>query len=81
MKLTESETLLTAIDIQDGKVVFFDPLLEADIRLNGIFVPEILRDDYGGKTRIGVEDGEFSRAFMELYYPNVYDPDHWVWIE
>jgi hypothetical protein len=61
------------------KTLINDRILLKEMTLRGIIIPPALREEYGGKTAVRINDKEFQRAFKELYFPHVFNPNHYRW--
>ena len=56
-------------------------ILEHEMRSIGIPIPHGLRGIYHGKDCVRLEDEEFQKAFREIYYLTVMNPEAFHWSE
>ncbi len=55
--------------IEDNTVTIISQRLFQMFRLNGIIIPDGLKDAFSGKRVIYYHDSLFCKAFVEIYYP------------
>ena len=67
MKLVHKETGHIMLEFQDDTVIFHNWFLEKEIGKMGIFIPPIVRTQFGGKEVIFANDPLFKKAFTEVY--------------
>ena len=79
MKLVHEKTGYVVVEFQDGKALFNDRFLKAEMEEEGILIPPSQVEEFGGKQVIFPDDPLFQKAFTEVYYPLcIADPTyHW----
>lgn len=69
MKLVNTKTGFVLLELfQNGKTLFHDRFLEAEMKETGIFIPHPFLSEYG-KEVIFFGEELFEKAFVEVYYP------------
>lgn len=69
MKLVNTKTGFVIVEFQEGKALFNDRFLEAEMKETGILIPPSLLKEFGAKEVIYYGDPLFEKAFVEVYYP------------
>ena len=63
---------------RERQVTFYDPILEAEMKENGVVIPPDSQKKYGGRERIKFGEEGFFEAFYEFYTPYCYS-DNCQW--
>lgn len=69
MKLINTKTGYILVEFKEGKTLFHDRFLEAEMLEKGVFIPKNRRSDFQGKQMIKLDDPLFQKAFKEIYVP------------
>ena|SRR3990167_963024 len=69
MKLINKKTGFIVVEFNQGQVKFYDRFLEGEMKETGIWIPEIMRDQFENKEVIFLGEPLFQKAFIEVYYP------------
>jgi hypothetical protein len=69
MKLVNTKSNFVVVEFKEGKPLFHDRFLEAEMKERGIGIPPARRADFGGKETIPLGDPLFQKAFVEIYVP------------
>ncbi len=67
------------VEQKEGKVLFHDPILEAEMLEIGVVIPPSAQERYNNKERIKFGEEGFFEAFKEFYSVYIYDPDDYTW--
>lgn len=67
MKLVHKSTGFIVAEKQGRTVSIKDPFLAKELKLKGISIPAPLRDKFGGKAVVKMDDPLFPKAFEEVY--------------
>lgn len=81
MKIINKRDNTEFMHIKDGKPYFTNQYVGMAFAQQGIFIPSGMRDEYGGKDMVRLNDVEFEKAFRELYYGVEMEHDVFVLIE
>jgi hypothetical protein len=81
MKFIHLKSGFVVVEYRGEQTIIHDRVLAQEMNIRGIVVPSALRQKYGGKASIRINDPEFQRAFQEDYTPQVYHPNHYGWKE
>ena len=79
MRLINTLTAKPLVEFSEDQTVIHSKFLEREMRLMGIPVPHGLRGMYHGKECIRLEDEDFQKAFMEIYYLTAMNPETFRW--
>jgi hypothetical protein len=69
MKLVNTRTGFVVVEFKDGKSIFNDRFLEAEMKDKGIAIPQNLRADFDNKSAVFPGDPLFQKAFTDIYVP------------
>lgn len=69
MKLVNTKTGFVVVEFNQGKPVFYDRFLEAEMKETGILIPPALVKLFDNKEVIFMGEPLFEKAFIEVYYP------------
>jgi len=69
MKLVNTKTGFVVVEFQNGKALFHDRFLEAEMKETGILIPRPHLAEYGNREVIFLGEDLFEKAFIEVYYP------------
>lgn len=81
MKLINLRLKFVVADYQGEKTLIHDRILLKEMTFRGVTIPYALRDEYGGKSAVRIGDKEFQKAFKELYFSQVFNPQNYRWVE
>lgn len=79
MRLVNKKTGESLLEFKGDKIQFFNRFLEEEMRIVGIPIPPGVRNYFGGKDYIFLDDENFQRAFREIYYLTSFDPKLFQW--
>jgi hypothetical protein len=69
MKLVNTKTGFVVVEFNQGKPMFHDRFLEAEMKETGILIPPALAKLFENKEVIFMGEPLFEKAFIEVYYP------------
>ncbi len=78
-QLVNTQTKQPIVEFREGNTLIHNKFLEHEMREIGIPIPHGLRGLYHGKECVRLGDTEFQKAFQEVYYLTVMDPDLFQW--
>ncbi|MBS0649684.1 MAG: hypothetical protein JSR93_00835 [Verrucomicrobia bacterium] len=81
MKLVNLKNQFIVVEYNDKETIFHDKILEKEMKERGVLIPPALRDRFGGKSNVRMNDPEFQVAFKEVFCPNVFNPKNFEWTE
>ena len=67
MKLIHKTTRFVVAEMDNKSITIKDPFLEKELKLKGIKIPQVLKDQFEGKTAVKMGDPLFPKAFKEIY--------------
>lgn len=83
---TSNQVLIAALDVENLKLTYLNPIIEEELKVQGIAIPPILRfgDEFKGleKIKLGdkqINDQTFARAFVKVYWTYQLHHDIYVW--
>ncbi len=79
MHLINLETGEVVIEFKKDGAIFYNTLLEKEMKQMGIAIPHGLRGSYHGKDLIHLGDPDFERAFREIYYLTYLSHKQFAW--
>lgn len=79
MKLIHLKSKFTVLEFRGEKTIIYDRILEKEMTMRGIVIPQAIRHEYSGKSSIRLGDREFQKAFKEIYFLQVFTPNHYRW--
>ena len=79
MKLTHNTTEFVIADRIGSCLNIKDPLLLAQLKMNGIEIPPFMRALFQNKKVIYVDDPLFSQAFEQVYLKLYMDQKEYEW--
>ena len=79
MKLINLRLKFVVADYQGEKTLIHDRILLKEMMFRGVIIPLALRIEYGGKSAVRIGDKEFQRAFKEVYFAQVFNPNNYRW--
>ena len=68
MKLVETKHGIVLVEFREDVVIINDPMIEAELKEKGIFIPPAMRAEFDGKKFVKIGDADFQKAFEEVYY-------------
>ena len=73
------ETGFVVMEQIEDKLVFHDPILEAEMISSGIAIPPEHQERYGKRERVKLGENQFFKAFQEFYSVYIYDSAVYEW--
>jgi hypothetical protein len=67
MKLIHKTTRFVVAETDNKSIIIKDPFLEKELKLKGIKIPPVLKDQFEGKAVVKMGDPLFAKAFKEIY--------------
>jgi len=81
VKLINKQTGQPVVEFGKETVLFHNKFLEREMRALGILIPHGMRGIYYGKDCIRLGEEGFDKAFKEIYYITMMDPEIFEWTE
>lgn len=81
MKLINVSSNAIIAEISGNKIYFASAMMEEDMALNGIAIPEYLQGDYNDQFLVLLDDPLFPKAFKEVYYKYRMNHEENKWLE
>ncbi|MEZ5314615.1 MAG: hypothetical protein R3E91_00135 [Chlamydiales bacterium] len=81
MKLINIKTSQALIEFRDKQTIIYNKFLEQEMNRIGIPIPHGSRSLYQGKDYIYLDDPDFQKAFKEIYYLTIMNPQQFHWID
>ncbi len=80
MKFVNSQNGFVILEVKkEGDILFYDEILEEEMREMGIQIPPHLRKEFEGQEVIYLKDKAFLKAFKEVYCQMVFNPAIYEW--
>lgn len=79
MEFVNQQSGFVVVEQREGKVIFHDPIVEADMKEIGVAIPREARSRYEGREYVKLGEDGFFEAFREFYSVYIYDPDVYQW--
>ncbi len=58
-------------DIHSDRIEIHPLFFRENLKLCGIVIPEGLKENFGQRRVVHYKDSDFSKAFLEIYFPRV----------
>lgn len=80
-KLIQMKNNFTIVEFIGEEVIFYDEILEKEMKERGVLIPPALRGLYSGKAAVRLGEAEFQRAFKDVFSLNIFDQRNYKWEE
>lgn len=81
MKLIHKPTRFIVAEMDNNSIIIKDPFLQKELKLKGIKIPPVLKDQFEGKTVVKMGDPLFPKAFKEIYLKLHMEESSYEWKE
>lgn len=79
MQLIHKTSKKPLIEFLKEQVLFYNPILEKMLRIQGIAIPLQLQEKYQQKAFVKLGDPLFQKAFCEIYCPQYFGSKEYEW--
>lgn len=82
LRNVNNNALIATYDNEKKTITIQDTFLKRALEIDGITIPELLKEQYGNKTTVKLNDPEFTKAFKDVYYVKHYkDKENYKWFQ